>query len=37
MAFESEHVPKILQAFKKLQSKAIDKQTELNNLYEYSE
>jgi len=30
MAFESEHVPDILQGFQKIYQKAIEKQTELN-------
>jgi len=34
MAFESEHCPAIIQGFQKIQSKAIEKQTELNARYE---
>ena len=34
MAFESEHCPAIIQGFHKIQSKAIEKQTELNARYE---
>lgn len=36
MAFESEHVPDILQGFQKIQQKAIEKQTELNARFEHS-
>lgn len=37
MAFESEHVPDILQGFQKIQQKAIEKQTELNARFEHSQ
>ena len=34
MAFESEHVPELLQGFSKVQQRAIEKQTELNARFE---
>lgn len=37
MAFESEHVPELIQGFNKLQQKAIEKQTQLNERFELTQ
>lgn len=37
MAFESEHVPELIQGFHKIQQRAFEKQAELNARYEQTQ
>ena len=37
MAFESAHVPELIQGFQKIQQKAIQKQQELNDRFEQTQ